>query len=136
MKKTGIWIDKRQAKIVHLEPDGVENFQTLASDVEELNPIGGSGSPVKGGPQDVVQDSKFTEREKQQLKRYFTRLAEEVEASEEIVIFGPGQTGGKLKAEWERSFPKLAKGLVGQETADSMTDNQIKAWVRDYFGTS
>jgi hypothetical protein len=133
MKKTGIWIDKRQAKIVHLGPKGEESFKTLISEVEEMNPIGGSGSPAKGGPQDVVQDSKFTEREKHQLKRFFASLAEEVDTTEQVVVFGPGQTGGKLKQEWKNSFPKLAERLSGVEKADSMTDNQVKAWVRNYF---
>lgn len=136
MKKTGIWIDKREAKIVVLGAEGVVDFRIISSEVDEFNPAGGSGSRGKGGPQDVVQDSKFTERKKQQLKRFFTRLAEEVATAEQLVVFGPGQTAGKLEQEWQNSAPKMAERLQGVEKADSMTDNQVKAWVRDYFGNS
>ena len=99
MKKTGIWIDKREAKMVFLSSEGVEDFRTIISEIEEFNPIGGSGSPAKGGPQDVVQDSKYTEREKHQFKRFFARLAEEVADLDLLVVFGPGQTGRKLEQE-------------------------------------
>lgn len=136
MKKTGIWIDKREAKIVVLGPEGVEDFRVVSSEVDEFNPVGGSGSRAKGGPQDVVQDSKFTEREKQQLKRFFVRLAEEVADAEQVVVFGPGQTAGKLEQEWKNSAAQIAERLQGVEKADSMTDNQVKAWVREFFGIS
>lgn len=134
MKKTGIWIDQRKAKIVDLGPDGPQGFQTLLSDVEEFNPTGGAGGRSKGGPQDVVQDSKYTERKKHQLKRFFSRLAEEVAEAEELLVLGPGQTGHRLVQEWKKSSPRLANCVVAVETADRMTDNQLKAWVRDYFG--
>lgn len=133
MKKTGIWLDKRQAKIVSLQADGTEDLQTLASEVEEFNPIGGSGSRTKGGPQDVVQDSKFTEREKHQLQRFFKQLAQKVKATDRLVLFGPGQTAQQLAQTLRDDFPGLAEGLQAVEKADSMTDNQVKAWVRDYF---
>lgn len=133
MKKTGIWLDKRQAKIVCLQADGTEDLQTLVSEVEEFNPIGGSGSRTKGGPQDVVQDSKFTEREKHQLQRFFKQLAQKVQATDRLVLFGPGQTAKQLAQTLRDDFPGLAEGLQAVEKADSMTDNQVKAWVRDYF---
>ncbi len=38
--------------------------------------------------QDVVQDSKYLEREKHQTKRYFNKLAEEVNSADSLAIFG------------------------------------------------
>lgn len=134
MKKTGIWIDKRQAKIVRLAPDGTTDFQIITSGVEEMNPAGGAGTPGKGGPQDVVHDRKFTEREQQQLKRFFEQLAKEVHGTSQIVIFGPGQTGQHLTQDWKTQRADLAMHIQGVEKADSMTDNQVKAWVIAYFG--
>lgn len=70
MKKVaGIWIDKRNAKIVVYGGD--EEFHVVKSSIEEFNPKGGSGTSFKGGPQDVVQDSKYTNREKHQEKLFF-----------------------------------------------------------------
>lgn len=131
-KVTGIWIDKRTAKIVTLENDS-ENFRTINSSIEEFNPKGGSGTRFKGGPQDVVQDSKYTEREKQQQKRYFKSIMDSISSSDQIVIFGPAEMGEKLYSELSESNSTLYSKVREVKSADSMTDNQVKAWVRDYY---
>lgn len=130
---TGIWIDKRNAKIVKLKNDS-EELQIINSSIEEFRPKGGSGTKLKGGPQDVVQDSKFTEREKQQQKRFFKSVMDLVVDSEQIVIFGPAEMGKKLNSELFESNIQLYNKVKEVKSADSMTDNQIKAWVREYYG--
>ncbi|WP_236974077.1 hypothetical protein [Membranihabitans maritimus] len=132
MKKTGIWIDKRVAKILTLDDD-VEKFETIESDIDEYRPKGGSGTRMKGGPQDVVQDSKYLEREKHQYKGYFKLIADTIKGSDAIVIFGPAQTGEKLNNELAKSYPDLFAKVKDHKNADSMTDNQIKAMIRDFF---
>ncbi len=129
---TGIWIDKRTAKIVTIQ-DGSEDFHTIDSSIEEFHPGGGSGTRVKGGPQDVVQDSKFTEREKQQEKRFFQSIMDQLKSADNVVIFGPAEMGQKLHSEISNSNAELHKKVSEVKSADSMTDNQVKAWVRDYF---
>ena len=132
MKQIGIWIDKRGAKIVSIE-NGNENFYTIPSGVEELNPIEGSGTRLKGGPQDVVQDSKFLNRERQQFAKFFDVVASGIEGADEIVIFGPAETGKKLHLELSQKYPELHTRTSSVEKADSMTDNQLKAWVRKFY---
>ena len=132
MKKSGIWIDKRIAKIVTLVGD-IEELYIIESNIDEYNPKGGSGTKFKGGPQDVVQDSKYLEREKKQHKGFFKDVIEHIRDSDALVIFGPAQTGEKLHTEISKSYPQIFKKVKELKTADSMTDNQIKAWVRNYF---
>ena len=48
-----------------------------------------------------------------------------------ILIFGPGEVKDELKKRFERH--KLGGRIVGVETMDKMTDNQIAAKVRRYF---
>lgn len=133
MKKvTGVWIDKRIAKIVTLHNDS-ENFLEINSSIEEYHPKGGSGTRLKGGPQDVVQDSKYTEREKHQQKRFFKSIIDVIEDSDSIVIFGPAEMGVKLNTQISESNTQLHKKIKEVTSADSMTDNQVKAWVRAYF---
>ena len=133
MKKvTGVWIDKRIAKIVTLHNDS-ENFLEINSSIEEFHPKGGSGTRLKGGPQDVVQDSKYTEREKHQQKRFFKSIIDVIEESDSIVIFGPAEMGVKLNTQISASNTQLHKKIKEVTSADSMTDNQVKAWVRAYF---
>lgn len=128
----GIWLDKREAKLVVLENNKVD-FTCIESQVEEFHPKGGSGTRFKGGPQDVVQDSKYTERKKHQLKRYFTDIINHLPELDRLVIFGPAETGIHLEQEILKHHKDISEKLLAVVKADSMTDNQIKAWVEYFF---
>ncbi len=135
MKKVGIWIDKREAKIVSIEP-GNEKLDRIMSTIEDFHPSGGSGTRLKGGPQDVVQDSKYLEREKHQLAEFFKDIVVAVAGAETIVIFGPAQTGEKFYKELLENHSQFQHKNISIEKADNMTDNQIIAWVKNYFAPS
>jgi hypothetical protein len=132
MINIGIWLDKKNAHIVTLTKEK-EDFKTIISNVEDFRIHGGSGTRFKGGPQDVVQDSKYLEREKHQFKAYFKELALEIEDADGILIFGPAEVKDKFKKELESLYEHINVKVKGVQTADSMTDNQIKAWARDFF---
>jgi len=134
MKKIGVWLDKEKAHIVYLENSN-EKMETIISEVENFRPVGGSGTRFKGGPQDVIQDSKFSDREKHQLKRYFKRIAETIKEADAIALFGPADTNLKLKKELSENYSLLAKKIKTVEKADSMTNNQVKALVRNFFNS-
>jgi len=132
MKKTGIWLDKNKAFIVTIE-NGAETLSTIASDVEHYRIHGGSGTRFKGGPQDVVQDSKYLKREKHQLKKYYKSLVSQIEDTDALVIFGPANTNEKFSKEINENYKSLNTKIKGVKKADSMTENQVKAWVRDFY---
>ena len=132
MKNTGIWLDKEKAHIVTLE-NGNETMNTVRSEVEDYHIHGGSGTRFKGGPQDVVQDSKYLEREKHQLKLYFKEIASEVKDASALVIFGPAEAKDKLNKELQEKYKNLSAKVRAVIVADSMTENQMKALVRDFF---
>jgi hypothetical protein len=54
-----------------------------------------------------------------------------IRSAESILIFGPGEAKGELKQRLENE--KLHGNIVGIETVDKMTDNQIVAKVRQHF---
>ena len=130
--KTGIWIDKKEAIVVSLNHEDVR-LNTITSEIEFFNVHGGSGTRLKGGPQDVVQDSKYLEREKHQTKRYFDAVIQDIESADAIVIFGPSEMGQKLHKEMELNHPLLAVKVAEVAKADSMTENQMIAWVKSFF---
>jgi len=132
MKKTGIWLDKEKALIVTIE-NGVETLNMITSNIEHFRPRGGSGTRFKGGPQDVVQDSKYLDREKQQLKKYYKSLVTDIKDTDALVIFGPAETNEKFSEELHKNYKRLSTKIKGVKKADSMTENQVKAWVRDFF---
>ena len=131
-KKIGIWLDKRTAKIISIQ-ERAHQMKTITSSVEEFRPRGGSGSKTKGGPQDVVQDSKYLEREKHQLKDYFNTILNELNEFESLVVFGPAETGQKFVDFLSSARKDLHQKVQGVEKAEKMTENQLKAWVREYF---
>lgn len=129
MKHTGIWLDKKKALIVEINQEkeamkiiyfNIENFKVTAI-------------KHKGGAQEIVKDRKFLEREKNQFKTYFKDIAAEVEETDALVIFGPAETYEKFAKELYDNHVKLSTKIKGVSKVDSMTDNQVKAWVRDFF---
>lgn len=132
MKNVGVWMDKEKAMIVTV--NGTETEMTiLESEVEDFRAVGGSRSKTKWGPQDVVQDSKYTEREKHQMKRYFEELSKALEAADHLVLYGPADTNRKFKHFLEDHHKNMAEKVKAVEKADSMTENQVKALIRDFF---
>ena len=73
------------------------------------------------------------EREKHQTKNYFKELVEEVGDVDALAVFGPAETFEKFKRELEQSYKELNAKVKIVRRADSMTDNQVKALVRDFF---
>lgn len=135
MKNIGIWMDTQKAHVVFLNGDK-EVFETIFSGVEDYHVSGGSGTRFKGGPQDVVQDSRYLERQKHQLRSYFKNLVNVIEGAEAIAIFGPAETPQKFRKELDANHRELAAKVITVTKADSMTDNQIKALVKDFFQSS
>ena len=132
MKKTGVWLDKNKALIVTLE-NNKESLKIIPSNVEHYHVYGGSGTRFKGGPQDVVQDRKYLEREKHQLKKYFENIISKIKNTDALVLFGPGEAQVKLQKKISDNYKELYEKLLANEKTDSMTYNQVKAWTRDFF---
>ena len=133
MKKIGIWMDKEKAHVVTLEGDQ-ESFKTVVSEVEFYKVKGGSRSKTRWGPQEVVQDSRYLEREKHQMRDYFEKLANVVKKADVISVFGPAEVKDKFAREVKEKYPNVAARIKAVKTADSMTDKQVVAMVKEHFG--
>ena len=132
MRKKGIWMDREKAYIINID-NGKEHITTVFSKIENFHIGGGSGSRFKGGPQDVVQDSKYLERNKNHFKRYFKEITKYLKNADTIVIFGPAEAGEKFNKKLQKKYKPIGSKVEAVIKADSMTLNQIKALVRDYF---
>ncbi|MGB5666694.1 MAG: hypothetical protein WBM53_07590 [Maribacter sp.] len=133
MKNIGIWLDKEKAHVVSLSEEN-EKFETLLSEIEVFNPKGGSRTKnTKWGPQDVVHDSKYLDRENHQFKKYFKKLANKIKKADAIALFGPAETAMRFRKELDENYPSIAAKVKTVKKADSMTDNQIKKLVKEFF---
>ena len=67
------------------------------------------------------------------MKRYFESLAKRLTDSENLVLYGPAETAQRFKRFLDERHPQIAGRVRDVLPADSMTENQMKALVRDYF---
>lgn len=132
MKKIGIWLDKDKAFIITLE-DKKESILYIPSNIEHFRIHGGSGTRFKGGPQDVVQDSRYLERQNHQFKTYFKEIVSHIKYGDVLALFGPAGTNERFKRTLEQLYPMLNSKVIAVKKVDSMTENQMKALVRGFF---
>jgi stalled ribosome rescue protein Dom34 len=64
---------------------------------------------------------------------YFQDLLKRIEVCEEILITGPGHAKTEFKHYLETHAPKVAEKVVGLETLDHPTENQIRAFANKVF---
>jgi hypothetical protein len=134
-KQTGIWLDLRNAWVVNLpiEPDGVIVVDHISSGVEEHAAIENTRMDTQWGPHGGNNQHTVEERQHHAEKHYFSKIFGHIHpTTEELVIFGPSEAKYGLKNLLEEKHKAMK--LLGVESADQMTEHQIEAWVRDYFG--
>src|SRR5690606_2297707 len=131
MKTTGVWIDKKKAAIITIE-NGVETTDEVFSKLEKLNVKSETGNRLKGG----IQSSTYLKNEHEKLKKYYREIARRIKNTEALVILGPGETATHFSKELHTYFSELGNRIKGVHKADSMTENQLKAWVKNFFETN
>jgi hypothetical protein len=91
------------------------------------------GSPLKGPyePHQVPEQDSRQRAFKGHLNIYYDVVIASIRDAESILIFGPGEAKGELKERLEKQ--KLGERIIGVETVDRMTRNQIAARVRQRF---
>lgn len=133
MKKIGVWLDSKQAYIVQVT-DNDDTLKTVTSDIEFFNRTSTGGSRVKwGGTQDINHERKYLEKEKKQFKQYFKTIADAVSGVDELALFGPANINEKFKKELSENHKSIADRIITVQKADSMTENETRALIRNFF---
>jgi len=133
MKRAGIWIDRKVAIIIELD-NIEEEIKTTVYKVENLDSdFSGSKDYEKGGAQEIVKDRKGLEIKKHAIKGYFEKIISHLKGLDSIVIYGPAEMPMDFNKELETDYPALHKKVLDVIKADSMTDNQVKAMVKNYY---
>jgi len=130
-RQVGVWIDHRKAVIVMLTDEGGKIRLIISKSERQLRRSG--DSPLRGSfePQQVPEDDRRHRTFAGQLDIYYDAVIACIRDAESIMIFGPGEAKGELKARLEKD--NLGGRIVSIETADKMTDRQITAKVRQRF---
>ena len=130
-KEVGLWIDHRKTVIVSMENEvevtreiqsNMEKHVRFASGTRSKDPSDNQGSTAED-----VRDRQFGDH----LGRYYEGIISIIRDADSIWIFGPGEA--KVELENRLKHEELGGRIVGIETVDKMTDNQIAAKVRDRY---
>jgi hypothetical protein len=127
----GLWIDHRKALIVTVTDRGDEIGLIISHVEKQLRRSGNSKLKGRSEPQQVPADDRRQRTFKGQLNIYYDAVIASIRDAKSILIFGPGEAKGELKARLKKS--KRDGRIVGIETTDKMTDRQIAAKVRHRF---
>ena len=131
-KQTGIWLDHEKAIIVTLVGNGYK-LNTIESDIVTRERVDGETRKYgRFGDQSLSQEKHKERRIKEQTSHFLKNLLSEIKDVDELVLFGPAN----MKKELEKQIlhdATLAPKLQAVESADSMTENQMVAWVKKFY---
>jgi pantothenate kinase-related protein Tda10 len=133
MKKyAGIWIDLKKAIIIFLEGKSATS-KTIYSNIETRERYEGEGKVFgRFGDQYLTHEKQKEKRLEKEVGEFAKRVLNEIGKVEKLVVFGPAQMKDKLKKKIQQNR-NLSSVLTEVKSADSMTDNQVAAMVKDYF---
>ena len=87
MKKAGIWLDQKEAKVITLADDS-EEIKTIYSQIETRERIPGESKIYGRFGNQYINDEKTKEiKIDAQLKRYLNEVIETLEDKDELMIF-------------------------------------------------
>ena len=130
-KEVGLWIDHRKAVIVSIENE-VEEIREIASNMEKrIRYSSGSRSNSRNSSQGSTSEDMRDRKFDNHLSQYYKEIISMIRDAESIWIFGPGEAKGELLNSLKNEG--LEGLVVGIETEDKMTDNQIAAKIRDHY---
>ncbi|MFK5959544.1 MAG: hypothetical protein QM495_11835 [Lutibacter sp.] len=128
----GIWIDTKQAVIIKLS-NNKHAIRIIKSDIETRERVPGESKKFGrfGGQYMTFEKNKLNKRN-EQTNKFIKSLLKEVQHCESVVLFGPS----KMKNIFEKELSKnlqLTNKLVGVFNSKLLTENQMVAWVKDFY---
>ncbi|RXP63546.1 hypothetical protein EC396_01715 [Lutibacter sp. HS1-25] len=131
-KNIGIWIDSNQAIIVKLsskEP----SIKKIESNIDFRERIPGESKKYgRFGGQYITYEKNKENRQKEQTNLYFKNLLKEISNCNSVVLFGPSTMKIQFQTEIQNN-KQIADKLLGVFNSDSISENQIVAWVKDFY---
>jgi len=109
-----VWIDHKEAKIFHIEPEGFD-AKTIKAPHHHLTPKAEEQGRHAGS------------------KRFFADVAHALKEAEEILVVGPSSAKLDFLRHLHKHDEAIERRVLGVETLDHPTDGQLAAYVRHYF---
>lgn len=113
MSHAVVWLDNKHAKFFPFSKESHEGHQVKLTEHHSHHFTDGAG--------------------KEDEKKYFHHLSDSLKEYQEIILIGPGNGKDNFKKYLEGHNKGLLGHIVGTETVDHPTDNQIVAFAKKYF---
>ncbi|WP_228692834.1 hypothetical protein [Lunatimonas sp.] len=132
----GLWVDYGQAILIGYAEGEVREFDRITSSL-------GKGRREEGEGNDSTRftpnhehasnnEYRKHQTEQQVISEYLKQLEQELLRYKEVLIFGPGTAKEQLRNRLKDN-KAFRSTWVAVENADKMTQNQLMAFVRDFF---
>jgi hypothetical protein len=131
-KNIGIWIDTKQAVIIKLS-NNTHAVKRINSKIETRERVEGEGKKYgRFGGQYLTYEKNRQNKKKLQTNQFLKVLLKELGSFDKIVLFGPSKMKRLLEKEIKNNI-QLSNKLAGTHNAELITENQMVAWVKDFF---
>ncbi len=129
--KTGIWIDHRQAILVELSSAG-ENVIHVHSEAEKQSRRSSDHPTGSFESLQVECENRHERKLAADLAHFYEEVLSHINVTNFLLILGPGEAKHELQKQLSSS--SRVPEHVSVETADKMTEHQLVAKVREFFG--
>lgn len=128
MINKGIWIDKEKAHVIGVTGDRVE-MQTVTSErfISKVH------KEESHGASEILKDRKVLERQKLKNKEFFNAVLSILDSTKNLIILGPSLMGKRFAKTLKKDHKELSDKIRKVIVSDKMTDNQLKAFVKDFY---
>ena len=113
-----VWIDHQEARIFHVDAKSLDE-KAVRAPTHHVHRHPKGPTAEHNHPDDMHQ--------------FFLAVARQLEGAERILVVGPGTAKLQLLRYGYKHDPSLEPRIVGVETVDHPTDNQIVAYAKHYF---
>ena len=132
MAKVGIWLDQKEANIITLLDDSIQN-KTIYSDIETRERYDGEKKQFGRFGEQYLNNEQNKENKINDLtNKYLNEILSTLKNVDEFFLFGPSQTKIKLE-KLIQSNNELQLKFKGIQNSEKMSDNQKVAYVKKYF---
>lgn len=130
--KSGVWIDHRRAVVVELDGDDARTAVILSN--VEKHPERGGDSPMKGRyeARQVPADDRRQRALTGELNTFYDAVIARLRRHDQLLLLGPGEAKEELHKRIGKVNPDTQ--VLSVQTEDKMTDPQVVARVRSFFG--
>lgn len=120
-KKIGIWMDSESAHFVELTDETKQDAEIESTFTHEAKGIS------LGKNENIMHN-----KEQHQQAAYYKQLGEVIKNYDEVLLLGPTHAKAELVniLKEDHHFDKIK---IEVRQADKMTENQLHAFVKDYF---